>query len=206
MNPGIGGVQTYLMNLYRNIDRSKIQMDFIVPGNHCYYYDEIKELGGQIFYISPRKKNVIANILDLARLFHRCRKSHKIVYFNLSILYYNIPFILAKILRLSIVITHAHSTKSKTMKKDIRYYLHRINRIHVAHSSNYLLACSKLAGEWVFGRKTMNRGKVRIIPNAISIDKFTYIEDLRRRIRNKLGIKKEQFVIGNVGRLSYESL
>ena len=204
MNPGIGGVQTYLINLYKNIVDYGIQMDFVISGNHCYYSDEIKKLGGQIFYICPKKKNVITNIIDLFKVFFKCRKTHKIVYFNFSVLYYNIPFILAKMFRYPIIISHAHSTKSPTMKKGIRYFLHCLNRIDVTHRSDYLLACSKLAAEWVFGKKALEKGKVKIVRNAIYIEKYVYDEDIRNNIREKLGISKDHFVIGHIGRLSYE--
>ena len=36
LSTGMGGVETYLMNLYRNIDRTKIQFDFVVAGNTCH--------------------------------------------------------------------------------------------------------------------------------------------------------------------------
>src|SRR4051794_23409109 len=96
LSTGMGGVESYLMNLYRNIDRSKIQFDFVVSGGSCYYSDEIKKLGGQIFYVTPKKANVFANIIDLMVIIKKCIRTHKIVYFNLSALYYNIPFIIAK--------------------------------------------------------------------------------------------------------------
>lgn len=50
---GIGGIQSYIMELYRNIDRSKVQFDFVVhiKTNHN-YVEEIQNLGGRIFYIN----------------------------------------------------------------------------------------------------------------------------------------------------------
>ena len=50
---GNGGVETFLMNVYRNIDRSKIQFDFILSHdwNINLYEDEIKSLGGKIYYL-----------------------------------------------------------------------------------------------------------------------------------------------------------
>ena len=48
-----GGAETMLMNLYRNIDRKKIQFDFVCHTmEKCDYEDEIIKLGGRIFKIS----------------------------------------------------------------------------------------------------------------------------------------------------------
>lgn len=53
LSTGMGGVQSYLMNLYRNIDRRKVQFDFIVSGYEAHYEEEINNLGGRIYYITP---------------------------------------------------------------------------------------------------------------------------------------------------------
>jgi glycosyltransferase involved in cell wall biosynthesis len=204
LSTGIGGVEAYLMNLYRNIDQNKVQFDFVVAGNSCYYSEEIESLGGRIYYITPKKNNVIANILDLLKVLKKCKRTHRIIYFNLSALYYNLPFIFAKLYQFPIVIAHGHTARDLGKKKDIRYYLHCLNSKYVSFASNYLLACSKLAGEWVLGSNAIKSGNVRIVPNAIPTEKYYYDEVGRNRIRSELGIKKGQFVIGNVGRLTHQ--
>ena len=51
---GRGGAETMLMNLYRFIDRSKVQFDFLVHTNEqCDYDGEIRKLGGNIYHM-PR--------------------------------------------------------------------------------------------------------------------------------------------------------
>lgn len=204
LSTGIGGVETYLMNLYRNIDRSKIQFDFVISGDSCHYAEEIKVLGGEIFYITPKKDNVLKNVLGLIKILKKCRPTHHVVYFNLSALYYNLPFVFAKIFRFPIVISHAHNTRSKGQKKNLRYYLHCLNRIHVANSSNYLFACSKLAAEWVMGKNSLRKENFKIVPNAIPSEKYEYNKEERNSVRKQLGIRKEQYVIGNIGRITYQ--
>jgi len=199
----MGGVESYLMNLYRNIDKAKIQFDFVVEGTTCYYSDEIKKLGGKIFYITPKKENVLANIRDLLKIFKMSRQTHKIVYLNLSVLYYNFPFIFAKFYRYPIIISHAHMAKGNRTRKSIKYYLHCFNRIYVAYASNYLFACSKSAGEWIFGSKIVKKGKVKVIPNSIYVERYKYQKNIRDQIRMELGLNKQQFVIGNVSRFAY---
>jgi len=204
MTSGMGGVESYLMNLYRNIDRRMIQFDFVVDGNSCYYSKEIEKLGGKIFYVTPKKENVFKNIKDLACVFKQCKQTHKIVYFNLSVLYYNVPFILARVFRYPKIIAHAHNTKAKNMKKNIRYILHCLNRVYVSKKSDYLFACSYPAGEWVLGKNAVRKEKVRIIPNAIKTDEFIFDIHKRNDIRSRLGIKNNQFVVGHIGRFTYQ--
>lgn len=203
LSTGMGGVETYLMNLYRNIDRSKLQFDFVVSGKSCYYSDEINRLGGEIYYITPKRENIFREIIDLLKILIKCKKTHRVVYFNFSSLDYNLPFIFTKILRFPVVMAHGHSSRQKGTKKTMRYYLHCLNRKYVSYASNYLFACSEVAAEWVLGRKVIEKGLVTIIPNAIPTYKYIYSQDVRDNIRNELGIKENQFVVGNVGRMSY---
>lgn len=49
-NMGIGGIETLIMNIYRNIDRDKVQFDFLIHNpTEGEYADEIKKLGGHIY-------------------------------------------------------------------------------------------------------------------------------------------------------------
>ena len=52
MDPG--GIETQLMRIYRNIDRSKIQFDFLLHRTQKGAFDdEIKSMGGRIYYAKP---------------------------------------------------------------------------------------------------------------------------------------------------------
>ncbi|MFC5542451.1 glycosyltransferase [Ureibacillus suwonensis] len=203
MFTGIGGVETYLMNLYRNIDRTKIQFDFVVPGENCYYEEEIKKLGGEIFYITPKRVNLLGNIIDLIRVLKNCKKTHKIVYFNLSVLYYNLPFIFAKLLKYTSIIAHAHSSGGKVKKRNIRYFLHCLNRIYVGKAASHLLTCSTSAAEWIFGKDALKNRKVMLVPNAIPTELYRYNVKTRDIIRKELNINEDTIVVGHVGRFSY---
>ena len=62
-------------------------------------------------------------------------------------------------------------------------------------------ACTKRAAEYQFGRKLVERGEVKIITNAIDIDKFKFDPEARKSLRKEFGIKSDDYVIGNFGRL-----
>lgn len=200
----VGGVSEYMMNLYRNVDRKKINFDFIITGDSCVYEKEINDLGGQIFYITPKKESLTKNVKELLGVMKKCKRNHKIFYFNTSGIYYNIPFVVAKLMGYK-VITHAHNTKCTEMK-EYAHILHYINRIIVRNMSNYCFTCSELAGEWVYGKKyyLRNSNNIKLINNAVDCEKFKYDIDKMIKNRKELGISKDQFVIGNVGRLDYQ--
>jgi len=201
MSTGMGGVETFLMNLYRNMDINKLQLDFVIEGDSCYYSDEIKSLGGKIYFITPRKESMIQNIIDLIKLYKKCRTTYKIVYFNLSSLYYNFQYIIARFFKFPVIVVHSHSARAKNVTKNLRYYLHCLNRLHVSLTADYMFSCSKPAAEWIFGKKRAK--KVKIVPNAINCNLYTYNEEIRKKTREELGIKEDQFVVGNVGRFTY---
>ena len=62
----VGGAETFLMKVYRNLDRTRYQMDFAVAIEGTGAYDEeIKSLGGKIFHITPKTKGVFNNFRDI---------------------------------------------------------------------------------------------------------------------------------------------
>lgn len=49
-----GGIESLLMNVYRLIDKNKVQFDFLVHRSQEGYYDsEIESLGGHVYHTSP---------------------------------------------------------------------------------------------------------------------------------------------------------
>ena len=54
-NPG--GVESFVMNYYRELVKYGVQFDFISMYDSLAYEDEIKSLGGTVFYISNVKRH-----------------------------------------------------------------------------------------------------------------------------------------------------
>ena len=77
-NMQAGGLETLIMNLYRNIDRSKIQFDFLVHYKGKYFYDdEIKKLGGRIYHLSVRDDNNFLKYLNDLDHFFKTHREYK---------------------------------------------------------------------------------------------------------------------------------
>ena len=51
------GIESFIMNMYRNIDRNKVQFDFLVLRNEEEFYDEeIKSLGGKKYFLISKTR------------------------------------------------------------------------------------------------------------------------------------------------------
>ena len=99
------------MNVYRNIDESKVQFDFLVHVDKEGAFDkEIKTLGGKIFFVPPRNQGILKNRKILNKFF-KVHPEYKIVHQHVSSLSYIEPLKVAKIHRVPIRIVHAHSTQ-----------------------------------------------------------------------------------------------
>src|SRR5690606_27298156 len=104
-----GGIETMLMNLYRNINRNKIQFDFLTISDEEGHFDkEIYELGGRIYNVKSRRQGVIKNRLELNRFFKE-HKEYNTVHMHLSSLTYIEPLIIAKKYNVKNRIIHSHN-------------------------------------------------------------------------------------------------
>lgn len=190
-----GGTETLWMNYYRNIDRSKVQFDFLVESeSKIINKEEIESLGGHVVIIPPYK-HVFKYMKALKKIFKE--NQYDIVHSNMSTMS---VFTLraAKKAGIKVRIAHSHSTSNKKeWKKNI---LKNMLRPFSKKYSTHYFTCSELAGRYLFGDKTFDKGQVTIINNAIDINRFKYNKESRNSIRKELGITDDMVVIGNVGR------
>lgn len=191
---GCGGVESFVMNYYRNIDRSKVQFDFLIDEDSNYIpREEIEQMGGKVIIIPPYQK-IFKYIKTLIRVFKE--NDYKIVHSNLNTLSV-FPLFSAKLAGVPVRIAHSHSTSNKKeWKKNL---LKNILRPFSKLFATDYFACTEHAGRWLFGNKAFDDGKVTIINNAIDVDKFKYSEDIRNKLRKQLNIENK-LVIGHVGR------
>lgn len=199
MGCAFGGVEEYLMNIFRNIDRKKYMFDFIINDSKKVYCEqEIKKMGGNVFYLND--KNIYTKNKTMKKLMKVLRNSHDIIYFNTSSFYNISAYKYAKKLKYRKIIVHAHNTKD-TSRSEVLQILHYFNRIYVNKIATKKLACSKNAAEWIFGKKEVSN--VKIINNAIDTEKFEFNQKNREEIRKRLNIENK-FVIGHIGRFIYQ--
>ena len=193
MHDKIGGVETFLMNYYRNIDRNKIQFDFVNMYNAMCFEDEIKQMGGNVYKVTNVKKNPIKYYKQLKRVI--MEHKYSTIHINMLSMANVIPIIVAKKLKEENIIVHSHN--SATPPGILRKVMNKINKKIVIDNATKLFACSRKAGEWMFGKNK----NFEVINNAIDIEKYKYNSQMREKIRENLEIK-DKFVIGNISRFS----
>lgn len=191
------GAETMMMNYLRNIDRDKIHMDFVVNREHESDYEkEIKELGSNVYHLSPIYPNTVRQYKKEFKNFLKEHPNYDVIHSNLEerSAY---PLAIAKKAGIDLRIAHAHSNlKHIDIKYLVRIYLKRKLRGKYTHS----FACSKGTAKWLFG----NDRKTIIVRNAIDTNEFKFDKNLRRKAREELGVDDDTYVIGHVGRFSYE--
>lgn len=202
MTPNYGGVEAVVMNWYRNIDRNKIQFDFLTrhDGPPIAYEQEILEMGGHIYReYYGRKEKPFVSARYIKKIFEN-DSSIKGVHMNLNSVEYITPLTLANKLELPVKIAHSHNTGNLNGVERIETRLmQRFNTILLQSPKYQKYGCSKAACDYMFGE---NNGIV--LNNAIELEKFKYNEKARCLLRKKYGIDEDTFVIGFVGRIQYQ--
>lgn len=187
------GVMSVIMNYYRNIDRDKVQFDFIYfTRSDDTYKEEIKSYGGNTYLVpKPSLKPVFK-----AELLKTITSSKYIALHNHVVFLTSYLAPIAKKNDIKNVITHCHATMySDKMINSIRNQLLCLG--FKKHATHYF-ACSEAAGRFLYGKESMDAGKVVVINNAIDYEKFRFNEAIRNRVRCELGMKNH-FVVGHVG-------
>ena len=189
------GLETMLMNYYRNIDREKIQFDFLTHRpQRSDYDDEIESLGGKIYYAPRLYPQNYPKYFKWMKQFFSEHPEYKIIHSHIDAMSY-LPLKAAKKANIPVRIAHSHNT---AIDRDFKYLLKTYFRFKLPKVANYYCACGKEAGEFLFPGK-----EYMYVPNAIEIDRFLFNENVRMKKRRELGIKDE-IVIGHIGRMSYQ--
>lgn len=186
-----GGVEAVLMNYYRNIDHTKVQFDFICDDDSINIpYDEITSLGGKVILIPPYQK-----VFKYQRILKKVLKenNYKIVHSHINTLSIFSLFAAWRA-NIPVRIAHSHSTTNKLEKK--KNILKQIFKPFSKLFATHYFACTKHAGNWMFG----NKKEIYILNNAIELDRYKYNIDIRNKIRKELNINDDTLVIGHIGR------
>lgn len=189
------GIEAFIMNVYRTIDRTKIQFDFLVHYEATMFYDEeILALGGKIYRLSVREDNNLLKYFGDLKSFFEQHKKYDIVHGHMES--FGIFYLkAAKNAGVPVRIAHSHiAERSFGVKGFMKYILNHGFKTYSTHC----LACSNQAGEYIFGKNT----DFSVWNNAIDLTKFKFSNDIRIRTRDQLLITDEQVVIGHVGRFN----
>ena len=191
-----GGLETLIMNLYRNIDRDLVQFDFLVHySKRAFYDDEIEKMAGKKYRFSFREdNNFIKYINDLDMFFKISGSKYKVVHGHMASLAF-IYLYFAKKYGCVMRIIHSHNTStSKNLKGVLKNKLIKFSTIN----ANTYFACGINAGKYLFKNKLFE-----IIKNGIELEHFKYNEKIREKYRKMLNMSNN-LVVGHVGRFNIQ--
>ena len=190
-----GGAETMVMNLYRAIDRTQVQFDFIIhTTKHQAYYDEIIALGGKIYSFPAFDGLNYFKMKKLWKLFFKEHPEYRILHSHVRS-YASLYLPIAKKAGLRTII-HSHNTSSgKGLKALAKFLLQR----RLRKCADFYFACSNAAGEWLFGKKITTMPNYILLKNAIDVEKYKFSELSRKKVRDEFNLK-DKFIIGHVGR------
>lgn len=192
-----GGAETMIMNYYRNIDRTKVQFDFVVhrPEKGA-YDDEIRKLGGRIFVFPAVRPSNFSKYKKQIRAFLDKHPEYTIIHSHaqeLAYYFYKIAYEKG----VPYIITHSHNA---SMLWDIKAPLRILWRKIMFKYINVYFSCGQEAAKHYYGRKRAQQSI--LMHNAINVEDFKYNESSRCKIRKEWKISENEYVIGHVGRFS----
>ncbi len=195
----IGGIESYIINMHRHINRDKYEFDYLMWNeDNSYYEDEIKSLGGQIFKIKF-SKNPLMNIIRFYTFF---KNSDYDVIHSHSLFYSGIFAYAGYMAKTKIFISHMHSKSDNRVDNVVRKTYKKLAKYLMKKYSTYCCACSYEAA--IYGYDKINK-KVIILNDYIDVDKYTNVfKESCDKIASEYDLYKQDIVIGNVGRLSIE--
>lgn len=192
MSHEIGGTEKFIFEHYKAINREEVQFDFITVRDDMAYAEEVKKLGAKVHKIPSARKNPIGAYRSLLKIIEE--NDYDVIHINISSLVNIVPIIAAKKGKIPKIIVHSHNNGMEGKK--YKFVLHQLNKYITKPMKLQRLACSRSAGEFMFGGKSFE-----VFKNAINHKDFKFDEQKRKEIREELGIQEDEFVIGNVGRL-----
>ncbi len=190
-----GGIESYVMNYYRHINREKIQFDFITHGNFSAdIVEEIENMGGRVYNWEKFNLSKIPKLMKkINEFFCDNQGVYTAIHCHMAngAMFY---FPVARKYGVKKLILHSHNNRAAAIRS------HALRNIPLLWIGNKLathrLACTYDAGHFLFGDC-----KFEIIKNAIEVKKFLYNEEIREKIRKKYNWAND-FIIGHVGRLN----
>lgn len=199
-----GGQESFFFNVFRHMDLSDLKIDLFTP-----YYcdnssskDELEQSGGKLISLNlpfePGKSrlNIYKPLLSYLKNNH-----YDVVHIHsgsTSVL--ALAALAARRNGVRKIIVHSHCTG---IRKNLKYRLTKLLMTPILDTcpTDYC-ACSKEAGEWKFSARAMK--KLVILKNGVDLERFGFSSKIREQTRNSLGIRSDDYVIGHVGRFTYQ--
>ncbi len=197
------GTESVILNLYRHIDRSRYQFDFLVSHHFqdIAYEAEVEALGGHVYrqYYKFYEKDQ-PGYLSPVDFWKAHPEIQGGIHYNLNAFgIWHLQFLkAAKDLNYPIQLVHSHNALhgADSLAMARTQLQAAMLRAFAARNSNKRIACSQDAGRWGFGGSAFE-----VFPNTIEADRFAFDPETRARLRTQHDLQ-DKLVLGFVGRLT----
>ena len=200
----IGGIQTFILNNIEYMDKTKVQIDFLIldDGNVYEAETDLRLQGHNVYKLKNiwiKKPGDYFKYFKAIDSFFSMHHDYKVVHLHSSSKNF---YILksAKKYGIPIRIAHSHSIGFQSKSKIQIMIGNLCKPLLKKYATNYF-ACSEIAGEWLFGKKEVKKDNVTVIHNAVDLQRFKFNKNVRNKIRKDLNIEGK-LVIGHVGRFT----
>ena len=193
-----GGAETFLMKVYRQLDKTKYQMDFCVSDNNKGFYDdEIISMGGKIFNIHMKSKNPIKCFIDIKNIVKNEKYEYVLRTSQQSLA--AIDLLAAKMGGANKLIYR--SSNAGIVGNKLKVFINNFFSFLPKTIPNVKVAPSTEAAEFVFGKNSVKKGKVIILHNGLNYNQFKFNENVRIKIRKELNLDNKK-IYGHIGRFN----
>lgn len=196
-NMNAGGAETFLMKIYRALDREKYQMDFCINiYEKNYYEDEINRLGGKIYRIPAKSSDMIKHCYELYSLIKNNKYKNILLISSRATAYLDV-LIAKKAGAQHCCIRSSNSDINMSLKE---YTVHNILRMLFNKYADILFAPSDLAAKNMFGKLYDEDKRFFFLKNGLDINLFRFSKEKRHKIRKEFCLSHDDVVIGHIGR------
>ena len=175
----VGGIENQLMHLIRNADKSRFQLDYTTTDRHPFYEDEIVALGGACIHIPGTNGR---QLLRYCRSLYRVLKegNYDVVHSH-ELFHSGLVVFTAKLAGVKHRFVHAHSSNQQLGKSLARRAYTAVMRRLILRFGTEFFACSSLAGEFLYGRKTLKKPNYHLVVNSVETACFLPDKDAEAR-------------------------
>lgn len=198
----LGGAETLIMNIYRQINRQQVQFDFAVRSPKPDFYEkEVEELGGRVFHL-PWQSSNLSSVVEFTRQLavvlqtqgpFAAVHSHSGFYSG-----HYLPVVTKA--QVPLRIAHSHTTSSEMGNTIVHRFWQQVMRHNIRYHANHWRACSLAAGKWLFGSDVQNKSCFKVMPNAIDLNSYAALPNDKITLRKQLKLPEQEILIGHVGR------
>lgn len=191
------GIDKYLLGFCKVAAENGVTLDFLTNEISPAMLSYLENLGFGLFEV-PSLKKPVSQYRAIKKIIKN--GNYDAVYFNISEAFNCMGLLAAKRCGIPVRIAHSHSSgvdRSNKYVRMIRTVMHKMFRHRISVCSTRRLACSSVAGNWMFDKE------YEIVYNAVNKERFVYNEDVRRLTRDKLLLSDEKTFI-HIGHFCYQ--